>query len=246
MVNTVDRVRIRTTTWDSVKRQRVEDGGTREELISAPNPVQHHYHNDSRPRIPASMILDTSNGHNTDKLPVATQLGMRSSTPGPTQNPLLTLSHPHYGLPGRLIQNLQAMGIRSIYPWQSSCLLGRGNLDGKRNLVYTAPTGGGKSLVADVLMFKRVLEGRKAMLVLPYIALVQEKLKWLRRAVEGVEKSPKDEGSLIHAPSLTDQAIRLAGFYGGSKTRDHWLDIDIVVCTIEKVSSVFWMAGRCH
>ena len=48
---------------------------------------------------------------------------------------------------------------------------------GEKNLVYTAPTGGGKSLVADVLMLKRVLESKKAILVLPYVALVQEKLK---------------------------------------------------------------------
>jgi DNA polymerase theta len=63
------------------------------------------------------------------------------------------------------------------------------NLDGPENLVYTAPTGGGKSLVADVLMLKRVIQDptKKAVLVLPYVALVQ-KLKWLRRVVEGVRK----------------------------------------------------------
>ena len=61
----------------------------------------------------------------------------------------------------------------------------------EKNLLYTAPTGGGKSLVADVLMLKRVIENphRKAILVLPYVALVQEKLKWLRRIVQDVEKN---------------------------------------------------------
>lgn len=103
-----------------------------------------------------------------------------------SQNPLLSLSHPGYGLPQTLVQNFISLGINSIYPWQSSCLLGRGLLEGEKNLVYTAPTGGGKSLVADVLMLKRLVEdsSKKAILVLPYVALVQEKLKWLRKVVE--------------------------------------------------------------
>ncbi|KAM0643910.1 hypothetical protein ACHAQF_002094 [Verticillium nonalfalfae] len=67
---------------------------------------------------------------------------------------------------------------KTIYPWQKACLLGPGLLSGEKNLIYSAPTGGGKSLVADVLMLKRVLEDKdaKAILVLPYVALVQEKV----------------------------------------------------------------------
>ncbi|KAL8701061.1 MAG: hypothetical protein Q9224_000675 [Gallowayella concinna] len=111
--------------------------------------------------------------------------------PSSSMNPLLELSHSRYGLPDSLVKNFASLGIKYIYPWQSSCLLGRGLLTGEKNLVYTAPTGGGKSLVADVLMLKRVLENphTKAMLVLPYVALVQEKANWLRRAVEGVDKN---------------------------------------------------------
>ena len=92
-----------------------------------------------------------------------------SSTPSASLNPLLRLSHPSYGLPESLVKNFTSLGIDSIYPWQSSCLLGRGILNGETNLVYSAPTGGGKSLVADVVMLKRVLEDpkKKAILVLP-------------------------------------------------------------------------------
>lgn len=118
------------------------------------------------------------------------------STPSASLNPLLRLSHPSYGLPESLVQNFITVGIDSIYPWQSSCLLGRGILTGERNLVYSAPTGGGKSLVADVLMLKRVIEDstKKAILVLPYVALVQEKLSWLRKIVAGVSK--KDQNAV--------------------------------------------------
>lgn len=167
-----------------------------------------------------------------------------SSALGSTLNPLLSLDHPCYGLPASLVANLSSLGISTIYPWQSSCLLGRGLLTGEKNLVYTAPTGGGKSLVADVLMLKRVIDDRtkKAILVLPYVALVQEKLKWLRRVVEGVQKS----SNAVSQPSLqpskwrkrhVSDSIRVVGFFGGSKTRVTWSDVDVAVCTIEKVPS---------
>jgi DNA polymerase theta len=117
-------------------------------------------------------------------------------------------------------------------------------LTGERNLVYTAPTGGGKSLVADVLMLKRIIEhpARKAIMVLPYVALVQEKLKWLRRVVDGVSKngdasSQRTQGetlSLLQGNQM-QRSIRVTGFFGGSKSRTTWADTDIAVCTIEKV-----------
>ena len=71
------------------------------------------------------------------------------STPTAATDPLLSLSNPAYGLHEHLAANIQACGIKSIYPWQKSCLLGPGLLSGDKNLVYSAPTGGGKSLVAD-------------------------------------------------------------------------------------------------
>lgn len=164
-----------------------------------------------------------------------------SSTPGPSQNPLLSLRHPKYGLPESLVSNFEALGVRCIYTWQASCLLGRGILSAEKNLVYSAPTGGGKSLVADVLMLKRIIEnpGLKAILVLPYVALVQEKLKWIRRLIEGVDRQMGDFHA-SNAPTSTraktsQSAIRVTGFFGGSKSRATWSDTDIAICTIEKV-----------
>ncbi len=166
-----------------------------------------------------------------------------ASTPGSTQNPLLSLSHPIYALPQELICNFSALGINSIYPWQSSCLLGRGLLTGEKNLVYTAPTGGGKSLVADVLMLKRVIDnpGKKAILVLPYVALVQEKLRWLRRCIDGVQKNADPCAQNEAHPSRrhsygNSSSIQVAGFFGGSKAKASWANVDIAVCTIENVS----------
>ena len=183
--------------------------------------------------------------YDTIKTPIASEYTQRRAlalTPGITQNPRLSLSHPDYGLPRALTQNLEKMGIKCIFPWQSSCLLGRGLLTGDKNLVYSAPTGAGKSLVADVLMFRRILERKKAILVLPYVALVQEKLKWLRRVAEGVTKEPESFSQYAVPPPTWRRVkdtlvIRVVGLFGGSKSRASWADFDIVVCTIEKVIS---------
>ncbi|OJD11813.1 hypothetical protein ACJ73_09463 [Blastomyces percursus] len=198
-------------------------------------------------RIIASTIRDVPDavGISNDTISEYSQRQAVSSTPGPSQNPLLSLSHRTYGLPPQLVTNFAALGVNCIYPWQASCLLGRGHLTAEKNLVYSAPTGGGKSLVADVLMLKRVIDdpSKKAILVLPYVALVQEKLKWLRRVVEGVNKN-------IDTPATVDEAssapqwrqpqslIRVTGFFGGSKARATWVDTDIAVCTIEKANSL--------
>ena len=47
--------------------------------------------------------------------------------------------------------------IDTLYQWQSECLNLEGVRDHTRNLVYCAPTSGGKSLVADLLVAKRLL-----------------------------------------------------------------------------------------
>ena len=198
-------------------------------------------------RIEASEIYSTTN--RSTQTPVVSEYSQRraaASTPTPTLNPLLRLSHPRYGLPEALVKNFASLGINSIYPWQSSCLLGKGVLAGQQNLVYSAPTGGGKSLIADVLMLKRVIEDptKKAILVLPYVALVQEKLQWLRKAVDGVSKNvsivnPSQVNSVDPRRSKPQHhsSVRVAGFFGGNKAfrATSWKDVDIAVCTFEKV-----------
>lgn len=50
-----------------------------------------------------------------------------------------------------------------------------------KSLVYCAPTSGGKSLVAEVLMLRRILTtNRPAMLILPFVSICSEKSEHLR------------------------------------------------------------------
>lgn len=165
-----------------------------------------------------------------------------SATPTSVVDRSLSLSFSRYALAEPLINNLNALGIKEIYPWQKQCLLGPGLLNGTRNLVYSAPTGGGKSLVADILMLKRVLEDRKAkaLLILPYVALVQEKVRWLRNIVQDIKRKPRDVDerdakSQLWQKRADEDSIRVVGFFGGGKIRATWSDFDIGVCTFEKV-----------
>ncbi|KAJ9142142.1 Helicase and polymerase-containing protein TEBICHI [Pleurostoma richardsiae] len=197
------------------------------------------------PRLVASEIRDASSPAPEIGISEYSQRKEWSATPSSTQDPLLNLSHTVYGLPIQLVTNFSNLGIRSIYPWQKQCLLGPGLLTGEKNLVYSAPTGGGKSLVADVLMLKRVLKDReaKALLVLPYVALVQEKVRWLRNVVQNISREaisgPVQKGdSRFWRKRADEDTVRVVAFFGGSKINAAWTDFDIGVCTIEKANAL--------
>ncbi|CAB1333342.1 unnamed protein product, partial [Coregonus sp. 'balchen'] len=85
-----------------------------------------------------------------------------------------------WGLPAVVLDRYRRHGVSSMFPWQAQCLsLGR-VLQG-HNLVYSAPTSAGKTLVAELLMLKRVLETRrKALFILPFVSLAKEKMTYLQ------------------------------------------------------------------
>ncbi|XP_073390265.1 helicase and polymerase-containing protein TEBICHI isoform X3 [Physcomitrium patens] len=110
-------------------------------------------------------------------------------------------------------------GLKRLYPWQVECLQVDGVLDG-RSLVYCASTSAGKSLVAEVLMLRRILStGKKALLVLPYVALCSEKADHLDAILEPLGK-------------------RVRGFYGSQGGSSLTKDTSVAVCTIEKANSL--------
>lgn len=194
------------------------------------------------PRLRASAIDAAHPGPSQD-ISEYSQRQAIASTPTSYVDRALQLSHPRYALPVSLVTNFASLGIKDIYPWQKQCLMGPGILTGEKNLVYTAPTGGGKSLVADVLMLKRVLEdpNSKALLILPYVALVQEKVRWLRNAVQGIQRQ-QPEGAAEEPgrwrKRADDGTIRVVGFFGGGKVRATWADFDIGICTFEKANTL--------
>ena len=61
-----------------------------------------------------------------------------------------------------------------VSEWQEDCIIKGGT---GSNLLISMPTSGGKTLVAEVLMWQQLLlKNRDTLFVLPYVALVQEKV----------------------------------------------------------------------
>ncbi|KAG1663141.1 Helicase POLQ-like [Nymphon striatum] len=85
---------------------------------------------------------------------------------------------PFYGLPGKVADLLfHNRKINKLYDWQHKCLelpeISRG-----KNLIYSLPTSGGKTLVAEILIMKQILCRKKnCIFVLPYVTIVQEKVR---------------------------------------------------------------------
>ena len=125
-----------------------------------------------------------------------------------------------YQLPEGLVAAYRAKGLNSLYDWQAECLHSDPEvLSGNKNLLYCAPTSGGKTMVSEVLMFRKVhLTKKQAFFILPYVSVVTEKEESLKKL-------------------LKTTGMQVAPFYGGASTRvdDPY---DIGVCTIEKANAL--------
>nr|XP_033819703.1 helicase POLQ-like isoform X2 [Geotrypetes seraphini] len=87
---------------------------------------------------------------------------------------------PFYGLPSK-VKNLfhKLQGIKELYEWQHACLTLE-TLQQRKNLIYSLPTSGGKTLVAEILILQELLcRQRDVLMILPYVAIVQEKVRGL-------------------------------------------------------------------
>lgn len=83
-----------------------------------------------------------------------------------------------YGLPKDVKQFLlQTKNIEDLYDWQYECL-SLPAFSNNRNVIYSLPTSGGKSLVAEVLILREIIIERKnVILLLPFVSIVQEKIQ---------------------------------------------------------------------
>ncbi|XP_027508671.1 helicase POLQ-like isoform X3 [Corapipo altera] len=87
---------------------------------------------------------------------------------------------PFYGLPSK-VKDLfrQLRGIETLYEWQHDCLMLE-SLQQRKNLIYSLPTSGGKTLVAEIMILQELLCRQKdVLMILPYVAIVQEKIRGL-------------------------------------------------------------------
>jgi DNA polymerase theta len=118
---------------------------------------------------------------------------------------------------GELCDHYRKAGIHTLHQWQAEALRTGGAMDGG-SLVFTAPTSGGKTLVAEILLVRSYLRtGKKAIMVLPYVSIVTEKSAWLKKVL---------------APS----GYRVEAFHGiqgGDIAK-----ADLAICTMEKANAL--------
>uniref|UniRef100_F6PXA9 Helicase POLQ-like n=1 Tax=Ciona intestinalis TaxID=7719 RepID=F6PXA9_CIOIN len=149
---------------------------------------------------------------------------LRTKPPHPPTQQLLTQDiGPYYGLPSKVKTLLGTLrGIKSVYDWQHKCLTLDGVKEG-RNLIYSLPTSGGKTLVAEILIFRELLCKKKdAVFVLPFVAIVQEKIQSLAQFA-------------VELGFLVEEYAAGKGRFPPRKRRKRNV---LYVCTIEKANTL--------
>ncbi|XP_008410516.1 DNA polymerase theta isoform X1 [Poecilia reticulata] len=124
-----------------------------------------------------------------------------------------------WGLPKPVLERYQKHGVTQMFEWQAQCLNVGQALHGG-NLVYSAPTSAGKTLVSELLILKRVLETkRKALFIVPFVSVAKEKMHYLQSVFE-------------------EAGIRVEGYMGSTSAAGGFTTLDVAVCTIEKANSL--------
>uniref|UniRef100_A0A1I8PUM1 DNA-directed DNA polymerase n=1 Tax=Stomoxys calcitrans TaxID=35570 RepID=A0A1I8PUM1_STOCA len=125
-----------------------------------------------------------------------------------------------WNLPLSVLKEYERKGVIKMFDWQIQCLSNPKVLFEHCNLVYSAPTSAGKTLVSEILLLKTVLErGKKVLLILPFISVVREKMFYLQDL-------------------LTAAGYRVEGFFGGYTPPGGFDSINVAICTIEKANSI--------
>ena len=134
----------------------------------------------------------------------------------------------------------------TLYDWQADCLRTPDVLEGKANLVYCAPTSGGKSMVAELLMLRRVIEaGKPALLVLPYVSICTEKANHFKNIFSHhpstylyqQQLEMQRRGQVVYEPAPSPPTV--VEFYGSLASAEELERVKgpaIIVATIEKAN----------
>ncbi|XP_076278096.1 DNA polymerase theta [Lasioglossum baleicum] len=188
-----------------------------------------------------STLADTHNNDNSRKYDVANNITENATNSNLSKSDIIksgmensTEIHPSistigtqdryklasWGLPPNILQKYEARGVKEMFKWQLECLTNHKVMEEKRNLVYSAPTSAGKTLVAEILMIKTVLERRKKVIfILPFVSVVREKMYYFQDL-------------------LSDSGVRVEGFMGGVAPPGGFAATQIAIATIEKANSL--------
>ena len=125
-----------------------------------------------------------------------------------------------YGLPHSCAELFKEVkGVHKLYEWQEQ-LLSMPELRMGKNVLYSLPTSGGKTLIAEILMIRTCqLMKKKSLFVLPYVSICEEKTTTMEL--------------------ISDQMNFFVEGYFASKGK---IPVDpgnqLIICTIEKANLI--------
>lgn len=136
------------------------------------------------------------------------------------------------GLPNQLAMSYKrSFGIHYLFQWQVDCLA---KFRQDRNFIYSAPTSGGKTIVAELLLLQRVWLSHRAvadgenedfvMFILPFVSLISEKERRLNVLLQAfppmgpAQRRPRLQTIYSHKRALLKEGVNM------------------VICTIDKAN----------
>lgn len=120
---------------------------------------------------------------------------------------------------------MEDLGVHTLHPWQASCLHATQLHRLPASVVISAPTSGGKSLLAEVAVLRAVLQdGKAAIVVQPFVALVRQQVARYRHllGIQRPELRPRSRSDglrVLHCAGRSGAPLRAPC---------------VAVCTIEK------------
>ncbi|KAK3929792.1 Helicase POLQ-like [Frankliniella fusca] len=132
-----------------------------------------------------------------------------------------------YGLGARILAIVyDTFAISDLHDWQKRMLREHIQTSNRKNALVLAPTSGGKTLVAFILILRCLLvEGKDAIMTLPYVAIVAEKVRELRILSSKIGSIAVQEyaGSKGHIPPARPKpSLRTIYFATPEKASSLW------------------------
>ncbi|KAL9649738.1 hypothetical protein ABK040_009553 [Willaertia magna] len=125
-----------------------------------------------------------------------------------------------YGLPNNCKELFKEIkGVTKLYDWQER-LLNLKELKEGKNLVYSLPTSGGKTLIAEIIMIRTCqVFKKKSLFILPYVSICEEKCLDLQQFSDELN-------------------FHVEGYYSSQGNIPVDLGNQLIIATIEKANGI--------
>lgn len=130
-------------------------------------------------------------------------------------------------LPTNIANAYLKLGVETLYEWQYDCIQKSGALLNE-NIVYCAPTSGGKTLISELIILRTAISYKKrAIFVLPFVTLVLEKAAYFKKIISGYVRSLRK-----------DERFTIKSYHSDVSVNQIRPSDLIVLCTIEKANQL--------